>query len=793
MAMMAFVLSALVFTRPRTAIGTLSRAVTSRPTRIPIRSLVRLQHAPTRVDAAPSLIPSCAPAKGLQLLNSLTQMVEPFEPIDERLIKWYVCGPTVYDSAHVGHARNYVAFDIVRRVLIDYFGFDILYVMNITDIDDKIILRTHFNHLRDMVRTVANADEADQKITHARKAAEAVLSEPKPELIKLLDAQKALATATAGSAFRLAPCDIQTDFLQLTAAYEAEFFADMSALNVLPPDAVTRVTDYVPEVIAYIQQIMDNGYCYESNGSVYFDTAAFSSADGKTYGKLDPTKVRAGQAQGTEDPNSPDWTEGKSAAELLEEGEGSLSAAESSEKRHSADFVLWKASKVGEPSWPSPWGKGRPGWHIECSAMASDLLGDRVDLNSGGVDLKFPHHENQIAQAEAHYDCCSWVNYFLHSGHLHIDGLKMSKSLKNFITIGGALEQYSAAQIRFLFLMRRFSEPMEYSENTLAAAADLERRFNSFSTSLSARLQEASAAGAAPDIPPSDGTTASDGPAVPHHKWGPEERELHAMLHSRRAAVHSALLDSIDTPTAMKALEQLIRSTNVYMTAVPDATRGATLLGLIQRYFDRMMLVFGVKSTVAGTSSEGAPQAGASTASGEQVARTLSSFRDQLRQKAIAVAKGNEGDVTGAKMAQEILQLCDALRDEILPEIGVQLDDRPSGVAQLQMLDPRVLKAEQERKVAAAAKAAEAKLAKQATRQAVAAREAARAAVPPEEMFAPEHDALFEREASYKALDEEGLPLENASGEPLSKSQRKKLVKQREKQAKVHAVFLGGA
>jgi cysteinyl-tRNA synthetase len=151
------------------------------------------------------------------------------------------------------------------------------------------------------------------------------------------------------------------------------------------------------------------------NGSVYFDTAAFAAA-GLRYGKLDPSKV--------------------GDTELIAEGEGALSSADTaSEKRQPADFVLWKRSKQGEPEWESPWGKGRPGWHIECSAMASDVLGQRMDLNAGGADLKFPHHENQMAQAEAHYNCCGWVNYFLHSGHLQIEGRKMSKSLKNFVTI----------------------------------------------------------------------------------------------------------------------------------------------------------------------------------------------------------------------------------------------------------------------------------------------------------------------------------------------------------------------
>ena len=220
------------------------------------------------------------------------------------------------------------------------------------------------------------------------------------------------------------------------AAFEVEFFDDLAALNVLQPDAITRVSDYLPEIIAYIERILENGYCYESNGSVYFDTNAFANAPDMTYGKLDPSKVSAGQMQGNRSPTeadaaaeADDWTEGKSTAELLAEGEGALSAAAAAEKRHPADFVLWKASKLGEPAWPSPWGDGRPGWHIECSAMASDMLGDRVDLNSGGVDLKFPHHENQIAQAEAHFNCCSCTSSDPHpSPDAHLDSPPSSRT-----------------------------------------------------------------------------------------------------------------------------------------------------------------------------------------------------------------------------------------------------------------------------------------------------------------------------------------------------------------------------
>lgn len=407
----ALLYGALVCTRPRTVQSFVVAGAGSRMSR---RALLHVtmqatSPPPARTVDGPALHaadgaspPSSSRAPGLNLLNSLTQRVEPFEPIDPDLVKWYTCGPTVYDSAHVGHARNYVAFDIVRRILTDYFGFDVLYVMNITDIDDKIILRTHLNHLRAMLAAARAAlAEGQAELKQACDAAEAALTLPKPGLAELLEAQHALAAAASTAGVRgIDACAIQEDFLKLTSAYEAEFFADMARLNVRPPDAITRVSDYVPEVIDYIETIIANGYAYEANGSVYFDTVAFSGDGTKCYGKLDPSKINL-DAGSSDAELSDDWTEGKSTAELLAEGEGALSAVNVDEKRNLADFVLWKASKVGEPAWDSPWGSGRPGWHIECSTMASDLLGDAVDLNAGGVDLKFPHHENQIAQVGA--------------------------------------------------------------------------------------------------------------------------------------------------------------------------------------------------------------------------------------------------------------------------------------------------------------------------------------------------------------------------------------------------------
>lgn len=220
----------------------------------------------------------------------------------------------------------------------------------------------------------------------------------------------------------------------------------MARLRVLEPDIVTRVTEYVPENVAFVEKIIANGYAYEAEGSVYFNTPVFAQSENHDYAKLEP------------------WSTGN--RDLLEGGEGkyfrtcsltlltSKSGSLSNQlgRRSAADFALWKASKPGEPSWPSPWGPGRPGWHIECSVMASAIFGENMDIHSGGVDLAFPHHDNEMAQSEvceasmrsicfsqycfqAYHECKSWVNYFLHTGHLHIEGLKMSKSLKNFITI----------------------------------------------------------------------------------------------------------------------------------------------------------------------------------------------------------------------------------------------------------------------------------------------------------------------------------------------------------------------
>ncbi|CAH8567700.1 unnamed protein product [Schistosoma margrebowiei] len=422
----------------------------------------------------------------LYLYNSLTSRKDLFIPQDGRHVKWYTCGPTVYDVSHLGHARTYVAFDVIRRVLVDYFNFKVTYVLNITDIDDKIIKRARQNHLisdyqlkdPDLATVVGDIAKGIQKIkskiqfeTDSDKKAylnsevdrlisllsTVPLDEEDPINYLILNARDAIAD-TLDAAYGASISDHQI-FEVLARHFEKEYLVDMESLNIIPPSVLVRVTEYIDAIIKYVKQIIDNGFAYVApSGSVYFDTNRFASSPMHFYAKLVPT------AYG--DTNQ------------LESGEGELCIT--GEKKSPNDFALWKASKPGEPFWSSPWGKGRPGWHIECSVMASDILGDTLDIHSGGVDLKFPHHDNELAQSEAYFGHSHWVNYFLHSGHLTISGCKMSKSLKNFITIRDALKTHSSRQIRLIFLLHSWRDTMDYSVDTLAEAVGFEKQLIDF-------------------------------------------------------------------------------------------------------------------------------------------------------------------------------------------------------------------------------------------------------------------------------------------------------------------------
>lgn len=254
-------------------------------------------------------------------------------------------------------------------------------------------------------------------------------------------------------------------FTKLTQNFEARFMEDVRALNCLDPDELTRVTEYGPQIVDFVKNIHHNGFAYKtSDGSVYFDIEAFEKAKNH-YARLEP------------------WN--RNDKDLQADGEGALSK-KTTEKKSDADFVLWKSSKPGEPSWLSPWGLGRPGWHIECSAMASETLGSKMDIHSGGIDLAFPHHDNELAQSEAFWQDQShehqhqWVNYFIHIGHLSIQGSKMSKSLKNFTTIREALSRgdWTPRGLRIVFLLGSWKDGIEITDDMVKAGSAWEDKVN---------------------------------------------------------------------------------------------------------------------------------------------------------------------------------------------------------------------------------------------------------------------------------------------------------------------------
>ena len=311
----------------------------------------------------------------LKIHNSLTGQKETFEPIEAGRVRIYVCGMTVYDHCHLGHARALVVFDAVVRYL-RWLGYAVTYVRNITDIDDKIIHRA------------------------------AELGEPVEAL---------------------------------TARFIGAMHEDCAALGVAPPDHEPRATHSIESMIRMIGTLIDQGHAYPvPSGDVYYAVASFPG-----YGKLSGRKL-----------------EDLRAGERVEPG---------AEKRDPADFVLWKAAKPGEPAWPSPWGEGRPGWHIECSAMSTDLLGKHFDIHGGGLDLQFPHHENEIAQSEGAH-CCTFVNYWMHNGHVRIDDEKMSKSLGNFFTVREILARHPAEAVRLFLLSSHYRSPLNYNEDALREA-----------------------------------------------------------------------------------------------------------------------------------------------------------------------------------------------------------------------------------------------------------------------------------------------------------------------------------
>ncbi len=498
-------------------------------------------------------------------------------------------------------------------------------------------------------------------------------------------------------------------FKDMTIYWEKEYFKDMDALGISRPDVLTRVTEYVPEIIQYVQKIIDNGFAYISNGSVYFDRNAFEKA-GHVYAQLCPSAAHN--------------------TKLVEEGEGSLSSGKS-EKKSPFDFALWKASKPGEPFWSSPWSNGRPGWHIECSAMACDVLGQSIDIHSGGIDLAFPHHDNEIAQAEGYYAKDGWVANFLHAGHLHIEGLKMSKSLKNFITIQEALKKYTPRQIRILFLMHTWNATMDYKETSMEGALAVEKTLVNFFANIDALIRQ------------------NKDNFGENHSFREDEKALMEYLFNIQNKVHSALLDSFDTPLALQCLLDLINKTNIYIS---KGSISPYPLTKISAFVTKILTAFGLIQK----DSIGFSSAVQTDSKLMPVLEILSEFRDSIRELARAKAPH-----------VEMLKLCDKLRDISLPTHGIVLEDRENLPSLVKLMDEVSLS----RSNSLNGKVEKKANSLQEERERLAAEKAEKAKIPPSE--------LFKSDLSYTQFDEFGVPTHDGIGE-LTKSKRKKLLKEYE-------------
>ncbi|XP_052002816.1 cysteine--tRNA ligase, cytoplasmic [Xyrauchen texanus] len=711
----------------------------------------------------------------LHFYNSLTRTKELFVPQRGNRVLWYCCGPTVYDASHMGHARSYISFDILRRILKNYFKYDVFYCMNITDIDDKIIKRARQNYLLEQYREKQpSPSQILLDVLTAREPFKAKLGEStdpdKKQMLERLEAavdaalgplQVAVQSKAAdGSIQNQAEVlleeakDLLSDWLDsqfgsqvtensifslLPKYWEGEFHKDMESLNVLPPDVLTRVSEYVPEIVAFVKRILDNGYGYESNGSVYFDTAKFDACPSHSYAKLVPEAVGDQKA--------------------LQEGEGdlSISADRLSEKRSQNDFALWKASKPGEPSWDSPWGKGRPGWHIECSAMAGSILGESMDIHGGGFDLRFPHHDNELAQSEAYFENDYWVRYFLHTGHLTIAGCKMSKSLKNFITIKDALSKHSARQLRLAFLMHSWKDTLDYSNNTMESAIQYEKFINEFFLNVKDILRS-----------PTDITGQFE-------KWEAEEIELNKSFYEKKASVHEALCDNIDTRSALEEMRALVGQSNTYMAARRSAKLlpNRMVLESIALYLTDMLKIFGA---IEGTEPIGFPVGGnGQNADLESTVMpylsVLSDFREDVRK------------IAREKKVTELLQLCDVLRDDTLPELGVRLEDRDGLPTGVKLVDKETLLKEREEKKKLEEEKTKKKEEAARKKQEQEMAKLAKMKVKPSEIFRSETD-------KYSSFDETGFPTHDVEGKELSKGLTKKLRKLYEAQEKLYNEYL---
>ena len=466
----------------------------------------------------------------MKIYNTMTRKKEEFVPIRENKVGIYVCGPTVYDYIHIGNARPMIVFDTLRRYLL-YKGYDVNYVSNFTDVDDKIIKRA-----------------IEEGVTSS----------------------------------------------EISERYIKEVKKDMHDLNVMEATTHPKATEEIPDMIDMIKVLIEKGHAYEVNGTVYFRTRSFPG-----YGKLSKKNIDDLEAGHRDEKHQ-------------------LKVSGEDEKEDFLDFVLWKPKKEGEPSWPSPWGEGRPGWHLECSVMSKKYIGDIIDIHAGGEDLIFPHHENEIAQSEAANEV-EFARYWMHNGFLKIDGEKMSKSLGNFFTIRDIGEKYPLQVIRFFILSAHYRSPLNFSDTLVESAkASLERILNAVS-----RLEDMTE-------------------TAPERELSEEEKQIEQKLTEYVAKFEQAMEDDLNTADAISAIFELVKFTNSNVTSDNAKAIVTKALDTIRQLCDVLGIITKVEKEILDSDIEALIEERQAARKAKNFARA-DEIRDTLAEQGIILEDTREG------------------------------------------------------------------------------------------------------------------------------------------------------
>ena len=490
----------------------------------------------------------------IRLYNTQTRTKEDFNALEKGKIGMYVCGPTVYNYIHIGNARTFICFDIIRRYLM-WRGFQVTFVQNVTDVDDKIIARAN--------EEGRSAAEVAQEFTEA-------------------------------------------------------FIEDMHAIGVLDPDVRPKATEEIDAMIDLVQRLVESGHAYESEGDVYFDVRSHPD-----YGELSHRDINELESGHRDLRADPDQIEGR--------------------KRDPLDFAIWKAAKPGEPSWDSPWGQGRPGWHCECSAMSKKYLGLPFDIHGGGADLVFPHHENETAQAKAAYGT-DFARYWMHSGMLQINAEKMSKSMGNFLLLRDALKTTKPDVLRMLMLQTHYRSPLEYSDERVAEAASALERITGLCERIDWAIQNAQ------DIPSPLDTKA-----------------ILTLTKETRNNFIVALDDDFNTANGLGLLFGLVGEVSAQLGDKTICLSDVPVLRGVRETIIELMSVFGIMIGGEEASAEYPSEVVA-------LAKDLAGYTGGNPAQAVEVLLGARADAR----AQKNFELADQVRDG-LAALGFQIEDTPQG------------------------------------------------------------------------------------------------------------------